>query len=144
MKKTFLSAALLLTAIAASAQAGTAQTLTVNGQTVSQTVVHMSFQGNNVLLSFADGTSLTTDMRAVSITFGSPASVGSLTAYTLQPPVGNQLAIGPLPQGAWATLYDAGGKQLLRTNQPVVDLKGLKPGIYLLKADSQVIKFTKK
>lgn len=47
---------------------GTTQTLTVNEETVERTVSEIRLDGNNAVLLFTDGTTLTADMRLVTIT----------------------------------------------------------------------------
>ena len=68
-----LGAALLMTAPALSATPddnndGAKQTLTVNEETVNGTVSEIRIDGNNAVLLFTDGTTLTADMRLVTIT----------------------------------------------------------------------------
>ena len=68
-----LGAALLMTAPALSATPddnndGAQQTLTVNEETVHATVSEIRIDGNNAVLLFTDGTTLTADMRLVTIT----------------------------------------------------------------------------
>ena len=69
-----MGAALLMTAPAFSATPddnnddGARQTLTVNEETVNGTVSEIRIDGNNAVLLFTDGTTLTADMRLVTIT----------------------------------------------------------------------------
>ena len=68
-----LGAALLMTAPAMSATPddnndGVRQTVTVNEETVNGTVSEIRIDGNNAVLLFTDGTTLTADMRLVTIT----------------------------------------------------------------------------
>ena len=68
-----MGAALLMTAPALSATPddnndGAQQTLTVNEETVNATVSEIRIDGNNAVLLFTDGTTLTADMRLVTIT----------------------------------------------------------------------------
>ena len=67
-----LGAALLMTTPAFSTTPdnhdGVKQTVTVNQETVDGTVSEIRIDGNNAVLQFADGTSLTADMRLVTIT----------------------------------------------------------------------------
>ena len=74
MKKNILllAASLLLTAPAFGATPndnnGTKQTLTVNDEKVERIVSEIRIDGNNAVLTFTDGTTLTADMRLVTIT----------------------------------------------------------------------------
>ena len=68
-----LSTALLMTAPAFSATPddndnGVKQTLTINQETVEGTVSEIRLDGNNAVLQFTDGTTLTADMRLVTLT----------------------------------------------------------------------------
>ena len=67
-----LGAALLMTApafsIAPDNNDGAKQTLTVNEETVNRTVSEIRIDGNNAVLLFTDGTTLTADMRLVTLT----------------------------------------------------------------------------
>lgn len=55
---------------------GTTQTLTVNEETVDLTVSEIRMDGNNAVLTFIDGTTLTADMRLVSITMSYDEATG--------------------------------------------------------------------
>ena len=67
-----LGAALLMTApafsIAPDNNDGVKQTLTVNEETVNGTVSEIRIDGNNAVLLFTDGTTLTADMHLVTLT----------------------------------------------------------------------------
>ena len=68
-----MGAALLMTAPAMSATPddnndGAKQTVTVNEETVNGTVSEIRIDGNNAVLLFTDGTTLTADMRLVTLT----------------------------------------------------------------------------
>ena len=75
MKKNILilAAGLLMTAPAYSAtpddnKEGAKQSLTVNNEKVERIVSEIRIDGNNAVLTFTDGTTLTADMRLVTIT----------------------------------------------------------------------------
>ena len=68
-----MGAALMMTAPAYSATPddnndGVQQTVTVNEETVNRTVSEIRIDGNNAVLLFTDGTTLTADMRLVTLT----------------------------------------------------------------------------
>jgi hypothetical protein len=64
----------------------------------------------------------------------------------LKTPVGNQLLIEGLPVGTPVTIYDAQGKVVLRTQTSATSLpvQSLRSGVYLLKANNQIVKFVKR
>ena len=67
-----MGAALMMTAPAYSATPdnndGAKQTVTVNEETVNRIVSEIRIDGNNAVLLFTDGTTLTADMRLVTLT----------------------------------------------------------------------------
>ena len=76
-----LGAALLMTAPAFSATPddnndGVQQTLTVNEETVDRTVSEIRIDGNNAVLLLSDGTTLTADMRLVTLTMSYDEATG--------------------------------------------------------------------
>ena len=104
MKKNILILAvgLLMTAPAFGATPddnnGTKQTLTVNDEKVERIVSEIRLDGNNAVLLFTDGTTMTADMRLVTITM-SYEEVTSLT------PV-------PSPKGEGSEYYTLDGVKL--------------------------------
>lgn len=76
----FLGVALLVATPTFSAQAdnndGSKQTLTVNEETIDRTVSEIRLDGNNAVLLFTDGTTLTADMRLVTLTMSYEEATG--------------------------------------------------------------------
>lgn len=117
-----LGAALLMTAPAMSATPddnndGAKQTVTVNEETENRTVSEIRLDGNNAILLFTDGTTLTADMRLVTITMSyeevtsltpvpSPKGEGS-EYYTLD---GIKVTIQPKQKG----IYIQNGKKVVK------------------------------
>ena len=54
----------------------TKQTLTVNEETIDRTVSEIRLDGNNAVLLFTDGTTLTADMRLVTLTMSYEEATG--------------------------------------------------------------------
>lgn len=81
---------------------GTQQTLTVNQETIDRTVSEIQLDGNNAVLLFTDGTTLTADMRLVTLTMSYEEATG---VTPLLSPEGEE---GASPRGglvgAWYTL----------------------------------------
>lgn len=67
MKK--ISLLLLGSLLFVNAMADNKQTLTINGSQIAQTVTQIAFDGDNVILTYSDNSSLTTDMSLVKIAF---------------------------------------------------------------------------
>ena len=97
-----MGAALLMTAPAFSATPddnnddGVQQTLTVNEETVNGTVSEIRIDGNNAVLLFTDGTTLTADMRLVTITMSYDEATGLVEMRNEKGEMRND--------GAWYTL----------------------------------------
>ena len=110
MKKTdilLLGAALLMAAPAMSKTPdnndGAKQTLTINEETDNRTVSEIRLDGNNAVLLFTDGTTLTADMRLVSITM----SYDETTSLRPTPK--------PLPEMEGSSYYTLDGVKLTVT-----------------------------
>ena len=118
-----LGAALMMTAPAFSATPdendGAKQTLTVNQETVNATVSEIRIDGNNAVLLFTDGTTLTADMRLVTLTMSYDEATnvsrlnmtdkdGNVKVYDLQ---GRKIANGQKPTAKG--LYIQNGKKVV-------------------------------
>lgn len=128
-----------------SMQAENVQTLTINGEKVEKQVARITFEGDNVVLAFSDKTTQTADMESVILSFVPQ----DLTAIgTIQNPVGKTLSIDGLEPGTEVLIYNAEGKKMLSARasevQTILKTKSLKKGVYLIKADNQVVKFFKR
>ena len=124
-----LGAALLMTAPALNATPddnndGVQQTLTVNEETVDRTVSEIRIDGNNAVLLFTDGTTLTADMRLVTLTMSYDEATGinevkevkgvkgdnDNSWYTLD---GRKITLQPKQKG----IYIQNGKKVLNKNK---------------------------
>ena len=96
---------------------GTKQSLTVNDEKVERIVSEIRIDGNNAVLLFTDGTTMTADMRLVTITmsYNNVTGVSSLhmtdkdgnvSTYDLQ---GRKVANGQLKKG----VYIRNGKKVV-------------------------------
>ena len=126
-------------------QAEKKQTLTINGEKVEKLLTRITFEGDNAVLTFGDNTTQTADMEAVILSF----SVDDLTAIgTIKGNVGNKLSIDGLEPDTEVEIYDAQGKKLLTAHidetRAILNTRSLKNGVYLLKANRQVVKFIKR
>ena len=121
------------------------QQLIINGETVAKVVAKMTFEGDNVILHFSDDTQLTAAMSSVVLSFDWS---GETAIYVLKNAAGNVLDIEGLAPGTVVTLYDAAGHCIMTTTADKVSTQlstqSLSSGVYLLKADKQVVKFVKK
>lgn len=112
----FVLAALL----SANVLADNKQTVTINGQTVDKTVSEITFDGDNVTLSYSDGTSATEDMSLVKLAFAydnTTDGIGQVETakQTLQGKVFNlngQL-VGSSTEGLAKGVYIVNGKKVI-------------------------------
>lgn len=126
-------------------KAGTTQTLIINGEVVEKVVTKITFEGDLAVLTFADETVVSEDMGNVIMRFmSSPTSIKNVEAFQLNKAVGDNLEIDGLVEGTQLQVFDATGKQVIVTNDPTINVSSLKPGMYILKAGNQIVKFAKK
>ncbi len=152
MYNKLLLSVLLFFACAANLFAGVSQTVTINNQTVSKTVAQITFSGDNVTLTFSDGTSLSEDMANVIIDFSNESSTATsmlpFETFQLNGTVDGNLSIGNLTDGTPVMVYDSTGRQIAATkakgNHAHLDISASRGGVYILKAGNQVVKFMKK
>jgi len=145
MKKLKQIAMAFMLTIVMSAQAGNVQTLTINGEKVEKLVARITFEGDNVVLTFNDQTVQKADMESVKLSFAPE----DLTAIgTIKNAVNKTFSIEGLEPGTEIIFYNAEGKQVMkaRASEDLTTLKtaSLKKGVYLMKAGRQVVKFVKR
>ena len=144
MKKLKLFIMTCLLTVAFTAQAQKVQTLVINGEKVEKVVARITFEGDNVVLTFSDQTVQTADMENVVLSF----TPEDLTAIgTIKNAVNKTFSIEGLEPGTEIIIYNTDGKQVLtaRASEDLTTLKmsSLKKGVYLMKAGKQVVKFIK-
>lgn len=124
------------------------QTITINGQTVDKTATELTFDGDNVILHFNDGTQLSADMASVIINFGTTTGIDNIQAFNLKGTVGGILNLTGITPGQTIQIYDISGKKILETKVSVesqnVDISSAKAGTYILRTGNNVVKFIKK
>ncbi len=144
MKKLlFLFSAVMLMFVSP-AKAETTQTLIINGVVVSKVVTKITFKGDLAILTFSDATEVSEDMGNVVLSFSdSPTAINGISAFQLQNPVGGTIDIQGLADGTLVQIFDATGKQVAATYDTTINVSSLMPGMYILKAGNQVVKFVK-
>ena len=126
-------------------KAGTTQILIINGEVVEKVVTKITFEGDLAVLTFADETVVSEDMGNVIMRFmSSPTSIKNVEAFQLNKAVGDNLEINGLVEGTQVQVFDASGKQVIVTYDSTINVSSLKPGMYILKAGNQIVKFAKK
>lgn len=118
-KQITVSAAIALLTLSTPAQADNKQVVTVGQQQLTETVTRLTFDGDQVVLHLANGTTQTVDMEDVVITF---TVVDALKA------------LGTEPKDAPLAYFDLNGRQLK---------KAPKKGGYIMKKGTKVVKVLK-
>ena len=145
MKKLLLLFSAIMLMLVSPVKAGTTQTLIINGEVVEKVVTKITFEGDLAVLTFADETVVSEDMGNVIMRFmSSPTSIKNVEAFQLNKAVGDNLEINGLVEGTQVQVFDATGKQVIVTNDTTINVSSLKPGMYILKAGNQIVKFAKK
>ena len=145
MKKLLLLFSAIMLMLVSPVKAGTTQTLIINGEVVEKVVTKITFEGDLAVLTFADETVVSEDMGNVIMRFmSSPTSIKNVEAFQLNKAVGDNLEIDGLVEGTQVQVFDASGKQVIVTYDSTINVSSLKPGMYILKAGNQIIKFAKK
>lgn len=145
MKKILFLISAFMMMMASPIKADTTQTLIINGEVVEKIVTKITFEGDNAVLTFSDETNISEDMGNVILRFSSsPTSIKNVEAFQLNNVVGDNLDINGLAEGTKVVIYDTSGKDVITTNGSNINVSSLKPGMYILKAGNQVVKFIKK
>ena len=145
MKKLLLLFSAIMLMFVSPVKAGTTQILIINGEVVEKVVTKITFEGDLAVLTFADETFISEDMGNVIMQFtSSPTSIKNVEAFQLNKAVGDNLEIDGLVEGTQLQVFDASGKQVIVTYDSTINVSSLKPGMYILKAGNQIIKFAKK
>ena len=145
MKKLLLLFSAIMLMFVSPAKAGTTQTLIINGEVVEKVITKITFEGDLAVLTFADETVVSEDMGNVIMRFmSSPTSIKNVEAFQLNKAVGDNLEIDGLVEGTQVQVFDASGKQVIVTYDSTINVSSLKPGMYILKAGNQIVKFAKK
>ena len=122
MKKLKLFTMACLLSVAFTAQAGNVQTLVINGEKVEKVVARITFEGDNVVLTFSDQTAQTADMENVKLSF----TPEDLTAIgTIRNAVNKTFSIEGLEPGTEIIIYTTDGEQVftIRATENLITLK---------------------
>ena len=80
----------------------------------------------------------------VTLQFSSaPTSIKDIAVFQMNKVVGDNLLIDGLAGEANVIIYDASGKDVITTSGSNINVSGLRPGMYILKAGNQIVKFVK-
>ena len=146
MKKRFLTTVLIALTIALSMYGK--QRLTINGEAVEKAVTQITFDGDQAVLHFADETTESVDMNSVIMEFVVATGIDTKdNAFSLKGLVDGELNISGLETDR-ISIYDASGRMVLSSrvsgNDARIDVRQLSPGMYILQAGNQIVKFMKR
>ena len=151
MKKLLITICLFLSlAVNSYAMIATAgQTITINGQIIEKTATELTFDGDNVILRFSDGTSQSADMETVSIVFdNSTTGIDQIHSFSFNGTVTGNLNISGIEPGQTIEVFDVSGKKVLSakaSNENInIDISNVKAGVYVLRAGNDMVKFIKR
>lgn len=116
MRKLISVASLALLSATMTASADGGQVVTINGTKVDKTVGKMTFEGDNLVLTYSDNTTQTVDMASVTIAFSVADAVKALEKESADAPV---------------NYFDLNGRQLKQAPQK---------GAYMVKKGNTVVK----
>lgn len=108
------------------ASADTTQTVTIDGSEVSKTVSSLTFDGDNVIITYADATTETVDMESLVIEFAYDSSGDDDGVTKISAIVEGSVADG--------RIYTLSGQYVGTTTE------GLQPGVYVRNNKKVVIK----
>lgn len=145
MKKKILALACL---VASAFTAGADAVLTVNGSEVQKAVATLTFDGDNVTVTYADNSTSSHDMEAVSLSFSPSSSLETLRFSELKVTVGSQLEVAGVAEGCLLQVFDIRGRLAVQArsagSECAMDISALEPGVYLLRAGNEIVKFVKR
>ncbi len=147
MRKKIIATTALLMSLCGFAYADATQTLTINGENVTRTVSQFTFDGNNVVVHFSDSNE-SYPLDNVVLEFNQTTGIGQISVFKMNTLADGSLDISGLSEKTHLNIFDSTGKevssQLANGSSVHLDISGLASGIYILKANDNIIKFIKK
>ena len=128
--------------------ADNSQVVIINGQKVEKVATKITFNGDNAVVSFSDGSSQSADMSNVVIYLNVSTDISKVQTFNYNGIIGDDIRLSNIAEGTAVTIYDATGKvlQQVKATDTTLSLNtaSLKNGVYVLKAGNQIVKFLKK
>ena len=153
MKKFLLSFVLLLVSVTVMVAEEVSAYITVNGLAVTKTMSEISFDQDDVVIAYSDGTSAKfSKSDDIEITFNQPTSVEAtqeaLETFTYGGIVGDELVVSGIADGTSVVVYAINGVNVasgkVSGDSARINVSGLTSGVYILRAGKNVVKFIKK
>lgn len=124
-------------------------TLKVNGEEIGKTLKQITFDGDNAVLNFSDGSTQTCRMDVVEVLFqSSNVSLSPVNICLLSTLVQDELVVENAPHSQLVQVYDFSGRLHLQTTTLAssslhLDVSALHQGVYVLRIGTQSIRFIK-
>lgn len=119
----------------------------VNGTEISTVVESITFDGDNAILHFSDGTQSSHDMSTLEILFPEISTLIESNSYILSQMVHDQLVIDNCAGNQLVCIFDMSGRLMHQTRSEEgmfsIDVNHMNAGVYILKIGNEAVKFIK-
>ncbi|MBE6326746.1 MAG: T9SS type A sorting domain-containing protein [Bacteroidales bacterium] len=122
----------------------------VNGEAISKSPTQIKINGDNVNVTFTDGSTLSFDMDDIVVNLNAPTDITTLqnNLFTINTAVGNNLVVTGVKAGKMLSILSVTGISvyscMTESNETRINISSLASGVYLLNIDGKVVKFIKK
>lgn len=119
----------------------------VNGSEISTIVESITFDGDNAILHFSDGTQSSHDMSTLEILFPEISTLIESNSYILSQMVHDQLVIDNCAGNQLVCIFDMAGRLMhqMRSEEGMfsIDVNHMNAGVYILKIGNEAVRFIK-
>lgn len=122
----------------------------VNGEALASSPAKITINGDNVNVTFSDGSMTSFDMDDIVVNFSMPTDVATLQnkLFAINSTVENQLVLSGVEAEKRLSILSVSGISVYtgktEFNETRIDISNLASGVYLLNVDGKVVKFIKK
>lgn len=122
----------------------------VNGEAISKSPTQIKINGDNVNVTFTDGSTLSFDMDDIVVNLNAPTDITTLqnNLFTINTAVGDNLVVTGVKAGKMLSILSVTGISvyscMTESNETSINISSLASGVYLLNIDGKVVKFIKK
>lgn len=122
----------------------------VNGEALASSPAKITINGDNVNVTFSDGSMTSFDMDDIVVNFSMPTDVATLQnkLFAINSTVENQLILSGVEAEKRLSVLSVSGISIYtrktESNETRIDISNLASGVYLLNVDGKVVKFIKK
>lgn len=122
----------------------------MNGEALASSPAKITINGDNVNVTFSDGSMTSFDMDDIVVNFSMPTDVATLQnkLFAINSSVENQLILSGVESEKRFSILSVSGISVYtgktESNETRIDISNLASGVYLLNVDGKVVKFIKK